>query len=158
MGTTTCEKNGTSYLVGLALVLIAICPAMALGADVVVDGTIESFGPDDVIDNLTVINGGFATLETGTVVSGDLRIDGQDSYADAPWGCTVVGNVTVKDGGKLSMWVSTIGGNLHGIRSGHINFLISDVVGNVMIMEGEDFNASSGPCNIGGNFLYRNSI
>ena len=125
--------------------------AAVLG-DVVVDGETKSFDSDDVIGNLTVINGGTAELN-GTTVEGNLTIEGEDSYANFFY-VSVGGNATVKDNGRLSMWWSTIGGNLQGDGCGHINFLISEVVGSLKIKGGADFNAPFGPCKVGGDITY----
>lgn len=143
-----------SHCFVLVLLLIAMSPGIALaGDDVVVDGEEKSFGPDDVIDNLTVINGGRASLAPGTTVNGNLMVEGAGSYTG--WsGASVVGDVIVKDGGMLSCWYSVIGGNLKGDNPYHINFLISDVVGNVEMTGGGAFNAEYGPCKVGGDIKY----
>ena len=145
-----------SHCFVLVLLLITMSPGIALaGDDVVVDGEEKSFGPDDVIDNLTVINGGRAMLN-GATVNGNLTIEGEGSYAGAnKWpGCSVVGDTIVKDGGHLSIWYSTICGNLLGDKAGHINFLISEVGGNIQMTEGADFSAPYGPCKVGGDIKY----
>ena len=135
------------------LMLIAIYPRIALaGNDVVVDGETKVFYPDDVIDNLTVINGGVADLKIGARVNGNLTVEAEGSYAGSG-GCSVVGDVMVKDGGRISMWFSTIGGNLQGDGAGHINFLISEVVGNIQLTGGADFNGYYGGT-LGGDFKY----
>ena len=137
----------------LALLLIASSPGFALaGNDVVVDGETKSFDSDDVIDNLTVINGGRALLN-GTTVEGNLTIEGEGSYANFEWAVSVGGNAIVKDNGRLSMWYSTIGGDLQGDGCGHINFLISEVVGSLKMKGGADFNGAFGPCKVGGDVV-----
>lgn len=137
----------------LALLLIAISPGTALAGDVVVDGEEISFGSDDVIHNLKVINGGSAHLN-GTTVQGNITIEGEGSYCG--FSNVLVGNdVTVRSGARLSMWYSTIGNNLKGDRSGHINFLISNVLNNIDITGGADFNAEYGPCVVGNDLKYK---
>jgi hypothetical protein len=146
MRNVTWEKSGrASRFFVVALLLFAISPGIVLAGDVVVDGEAKDFYSDDVIDNLTVINGGRAMLY-GTTVNGNLTIEGEGSYAgtDTAPGCSVVGNVTVKNGGLLSIWYSTIGGNLQGDGAGHINFLASEVVGSIKMKGGADFNANNG--------------
>ncbi len=152
----------TTFFV-LALVLTAICPGIALAGDVTVDGTTATFGSDAVIHNLTVKNGAIVWLQ-GTVITGNLTIQGrsvdtgQGSSVDTGYyGCTVVGNVVVKDGAYFSCWFAKIGGNLQGSKYGFINFLISEVDGNVQINEGGFFNAEYGPCRVGGDFQYTKS-
>ena len=79
----------TSCFFVLALILIAISPGIALSGDVVVDGETMVFGPEDDIDidNLTVINGGVATLGIGAKVNGNLTVEGEGSYAGSG-GCS----------------------------------------------------------------------
>lgn len=123
--------------------------------DVVVDGETIDFGENDVIHNLKVINGGVATL-TGTTVQGNITVEGEDSYLGL--GNVVVGNdVTIRNGARLSMGFSTIRNNLKGDHSGHINFSISNVLGNINITGGADFNADIGPCIVGNDLKYRKS-
>lgn len=143
--------DGSRFCV-LALLLVAISPALALaGADVVVDGEMAEFFPGDVIDNLTVINGGVAILY-GATVNGDLTVEGEGSYAGSG-GCLVVGEAILRDGGALSMWYSTIGQDLLGDGAGHINYLVSHVGGDIVLSGGADFNGYySG--SVGGDFKY----
>jgi hypothetical protein len=136
----------------LALLLIAISPGIALAGDVVVDGETKDFYSDDVIDNLTVINGGAALL-WGTTVDGNIMVQGENSYLGLG-SASVGGNVCLKDQGRASIGWSTISGNLQGDASGHINFAISEVVGNIQIAEGADFSAPYGPCKVGGDIKY----
>jgi hypothetical protein len=131
------------------LLLIAPGSGLAKVDDVTVDGETISFGADDVIHNLKVVNGGAAYLD-GTTVTGSVTVEGEGSYLNM-YGVSVDGNAILRDGGFVSMWYTTIEGNLLGDRYYHINFLISEVGGNIQLTDGGDFNAPYGPCTVGNN-------
>lgn len=137
-----------------AVLVIAMSPGIVLaGDDVVVDGETKYFYSDAVIDNLTVKNGAVVWLQ-GATVKGNIIIEGTNSYAGSHIGCTIKGNAVVKDGGRLSMWRSRIDGNLQGEEYWYINWLISEVGGNVQLTGGGHYNAEYGPGKVGGDFKY----
>jgi hypothetical protein len=153
-------------LFALAVVLIAMCPGLALaGNDVVVDGEGKTFYSDAVIDNLTVKNGAVVWLQRATV-KGNLIVEGTDSYVGSWYGCTINGNAIVKDGGRLSMWNSTIKGNLQGDGYWYINWYRnpdwagthSEIGGSIQLTGGGSFNGGQtqdwSECTVGGDIKY----
>ena len=136
-----------------SIMVLALFAGTAIAENVVVDGVDQTFGASDEIDNLTVKNGGRAFV-TGSTISGNVTIEGSGSYAKLSF-VTVAGNVTVKNAGALSVEYTTIGENLHGIKSGQINMWQVTVVENLNMMQCAAF--AGYLSEVGGNVSIRKS-
>jgi hypothetical protein len=152
-------KNVTNLRMAAVLTMVSLLGVTTLSAstvgatlgDVVVDGVSMAFGSDDVISNLTVINGGIANLN-GSTVEGNIKIEGAQSYAGLSW-VSVGGNVKVGEQAFLSVGYSTVAGNFKGDGYYHINFGATEVFGSVVLVGGGAFNALYGGM-VGGDFKY----
>lgn len=96
--------------VAIVAALTASLAATSARADTFTCTSVCNFGPGDTLDNLTVKNGGVATLE-GTHVGGNIVVeDGGALYLVSA--VTVEGNVQSFGGSEISVQGATVGGSI----------------------------------------------
>lgn len=117
------------FVPGVVTLLFGLSPGTALAGDEVVDGVTKEFNASDVFDNLTVKNGGVATIH-GSTIKGNLTVEGQNSLAIVYNG--LIGkNVTALDDGMVNLRDTKIKGSLEGDECRQINLWVVQIGHNV---------------------------